>query len=498
MKLIELFQHFSRALGEERDAAGARGLDAPIAASGIRRLATAGTLHLYTFTVPADTAVMEDCPVTIVLPGDLDPAEGFVVGRHENEVFVQALEALGQAAASATIVPDATGFFDTVSKRLAEVATKSDAYTLGPAERLLPWLDPDLLSYDRNARATVSPSVLSTVWSDDLRARRARLTSLVIELVRNNKRVLLVSPDHRSADEVIGEIARAMRGVGLPFRSLLSRYEMPLQAEWAALGLTDLGFETQMHLFYAKSRADKAALRRKYERFRELTPLLAYKAEKQRDLDEVKLLEWRLLTQLNDLQGKIKEINVTLAEYEGMPIWKRLAMQTVGKNLHSLPEYRSIYEQTVQDILRELEVARHRIEELTPEAAIPKDLRPEYNELKEEIKHLGGTKKIRELLAAEEGTNRQAFIQNKRVIATTAARAVSDPLFNRVRFDVLIADEAPLIPAPYLLAAAALVRERIILSGDTRDIPTEHRSDSLETVQLWRQHVTPRPAGVPR
>jgi hypothetical protein len=145
-------------------------------------------------------------------------------------------------------------------------------------------------------------------------------------------------------------------------------------------------------------------------------------------------------------------------------------MQATGKNVQSLGEYRTIYEQQVQGLLGELEVAKHRIEELTPEAAIPKDLRPEYNELKEEIKKLGGTKQIRELLAAEEGTNRQAFIQNKRVVATTAARVVSDPLFNRVRFDVLIADEAPFIQAPFLLACAGLVRERIVLSGDTNDI----------------------------
>jgi len=152
-------------------------------------------------------------------------------------------------------------------------------------------------------------------------------------------------------------------------------------------------------------------------------------------------------------------------------------MQAVGKNVGSLNEYRSIYEQSVQTILAELEVAKRRIEALSPEAAIPKDIRPEYHELKDEIKKLGGTKKIRELLAAEEGTNRQAFLQTKRVVATTAARVVSDPLFARVRFDVLIADEAPFIPAPFLLAAAGLVRERIALFGDPRDIPV---------AQAWR------------
>lgn len=472
MKLIDLLEHFSRILAEQRDGASARGLDAPVAVSGGRRISTAGALHLYELDVAADALLPEDVPVAIIPPGDIEPTEGLVVGRRGRTVLIQTFDAFGQTVASATIVPDATGFFDSASQRLAEMAKQSDAYTLGPAERLLPLLDPEQTEPEQRARAVAATSVFSTVWSDDLATRRAKLAALVLELVRSNKRLLLISRDHEATDEALGTLARALRGAGLPFKSLLSRYDMPVRGEAAGVAVQELGFETQMDLFYARSRADKASLRRKYERFRELTPLLANKAEKQRDLNEVKLLEWRLLTQLIDLQVKIKEINATLADYDTIPIWKRLAMQTMGKNVGTLNEYRTIYEQTVQEVLGELEAAKHRIEDLSPEAAIPKDLRPEYNELKEEIKRLGGTKKIRELLAAEEGTNRQAFIQNKRVVATTAARVVADPLFGRVRFDVLIADEAPFIPAPYLLAAAGLVRERIVLSGDTRDIPT--------------------------
>ncbi|MGH7148278.1 MAG: AAA domain-containing protein, partial [Nitrospiraceae bacterium] len=397
--------------------------------------------------------------------------------RRGRTVLVQTFEAVGQTVASATLVPDSAGFFDTASRRLAEMARTSGAYMLGPAERLVPMLDPDQSDPESQARAAIPSSVFSPVWNEDQATRRAKLTALVIELVRANKRLLVVGRDHRTADEALGAIARAMRAAGLPFKSLLSRYELPAQPDVAGLALQDLAFETQMNRFYAKSRADKATLRRKYDRFRELTPLLAFKAEKQRDLDEVKLLEWRLLTQVSDLQAKIKDINATLAEYEALPIWNRLAMQAVGKNVGSLNEYRSIYEQSVQTILAELDVAKHRIEELSPEAAIPKDIRPEYHELKDEIKKLGGTKKIRELLAAEEGTNRQAFLQTKQVVATTAARVVSDPLFARVRFDVLIVDEAPFILAPYLLAAAGLVRERIVLFGDPRDIPI---------AQAWR------------
>ena len=155
-------------------------------------------------------------------------------------------------------------------------------------------------------------------------------------------------------------------------------------------------------------------------------------------------------------------------------------MQAVGKNVESLHQYLELYENQIAGLMKELDIARARIEELVPEAAVPKDMRPEFEDLKEEIVRLGGTKKIRELLAAEEDTNRQAFIQNRRLVITTADRVLADPLFSRVRFDVLIADNAPWIAPPGLLGAAGLVRERIVLTGDQRDIVTAGRWKTSE------------------
>jgi hypothetical protein len=48
---------------------------------------------------------------------------------------------------------------------------------------------------------------------------------------------------------------------------------------------------------------------------------------------------------------------------------------------------------------------------------------------------------------------------------------------------VLIADEAPRIPAAYLLAAAGLVRERIVLSGDMQDLTTSRMWDAATAME---------------
>ncbi len=485
MKLIDLLLHYSKQLAAEKEAAIAQGLDDPIESPHTKKLGTAGSLHLYSLTLPSRTSILEDIPLTVVPPGDLEPTEGYSLRHSGGEVLIQTLDSLGQSLEENALVPDTSGFFLTASKRLEEMAAKPESYALGPAERLAPWLDPEQAGGDGAARTGASVAVLTTVWDDDASARWAKLGTLAVELMRKNKRVLLIAPKHQIVSELLGFLAKTFQNAALPFKSLLSCYEAPVLSQGSGMALQELGFEAQMHSFFAKSRSHKDTLRKKYERFRELTPILAYKGQKQRDLNEVKLLEWRLLAEVSEFQRKIKDIDKTVTDYEKLPIWKRLGMQAMGKNVETLGEYRTIYTNKITGLMKEVEIAQARIRDLSPEAAIPKDMRPEFEELKDEIARLGGTKKIREMLAAGEGTNRQAFMQNKRLVVATPGRLVTDPLFKRVRFDVLIAEDAPNIPAPLLLGVAGLIRERIIIAGDTEDLT--FTESTAGAGGLWRQ-----------
>ncbi len=469
MTARDLLETWALRLEAEQTRVSGTALDQPITQVAGRLVHTIGTLHLYELTLPQGSSIEHDIPFSIIPPDDMEPTEGIVLSGQGNMALVQTFDTIGQSCVEATVVPDRAGLLATSVKRLRNMLAQPDAYRLGPADRLAPLLEATTGAEELSGSGTKS-SILTTAWADELSVRRQRLAVLAIELIRANKRILVVCPDQQAADVLVGTIARAMKAVGLTYKTWLSRYEMSLAQQAEGVGIQELGFEAQMHQFYAKSRAEKAALRRKYDRFRELTPILAYKRQKQKDLDEVRLLEWRLLTQHGDLQAKINEVNATLAEYESLPLFKRLSLQVVGKNVESLHQYLELYESQCAELKGELDIATVRIDVLVPEAAIPKDMRPEFDELKEEIVRLGGTKKIRELLAAEDNTNRQAFIQNRRLVVTTASRVLNDPLFHRVRFDILIADEAPWIAAAPLLGAAGLVHERIVISGDRRDI----------------------------
>jgi hypothetical protein len=461
-----LIESFIVRLEAERQRIGEVACDAPIIASRTRLLRTVGTLHVYEFTLPQEVRLSVDLPLSIVPPDEGESTEGIVLDQEENTVMVQANDALRPSASTVTLIPDLAGLLSTVASRLKEMITNVDAYRLGPAERLV-----SLFQTVQGGRHTsTTSSTLTTIWLDDCIRRRQQLAALATELVRENKRILWLSPNHRESDEALAVVARTMKAGGLNHKTWISRYEMPLTSQPGAMDLQEVGFEVQMHHFYARSRSDQDSLRRKYERFRELSPFLAQKEEIQKDLDEVRLLEWRHVTQLRDLQVKIAEVASTLAEYEALPLLRRLGMQAVGKNVESLKQYRVLYQKQADEVNRHIDIAKARIQQLVPEAAVPRNLRAEYDELKEEVIKLGGTKKIRELLAAEADPNRQAFLQNRRLVAATPVRVASDPLFSRVRFDVLLVDEGPRIAAAPLLAAAGLVRERIVLSGDTREI----------------------------
>lgn len=467
MTAVELIESWIVNLEAEQARLIETGQDAPAMASQGRLVRTTGGLHLYEFIVPGEVRLSIDLPVSLVPADDTDTTEGITLRQTGQSLLVQLVDHLGSEIPSSTLVPDHAGLVGTAAARLKEILAKPNLYHLGPAERLAALLQMPIGEVET---FSANSSVFTTLWSDDRALRRQRLGSLAMDLVRANKRILLLSPGHDDSDELVGMVGRTMKAGGLNPRTWVTRYELPLVSQAAGLDLHELSFEAQMHQFYAKSQGDKATLKRKYDRFRELTPFLAQKDAKQKDLDEVRLLEWRLVTQFRELQVKLAGVETTLKEFETLPLFQRLAMQTVGKNVESLKQYRALYQSQMDRLDSEIDVAKGRIQQLVPEAAVPRGQRAECEELKEHLAKLGGTKKVRELLAAEENSNRQAFVQNRRLVAATPTRVATDPLFSRVRFDVLMVDEAPQIAVQSLLAAAGLVRERIIVSGDPRDI----------------------------
>jgi hypothetical protein len=390
---------------------------------------------------------------------------------------------------------DPAGIASKVRQRLEEVQQHSNSYYFSCADRLVPWV------VSPPVRSSVGNAVLTPILDADRPARRAKLASTLTELIKANKRVLLIAPDNLTLDEVLLASAKALRGAGLQYKSFLCRYEPATMTGDAGINLMSLSFETQVSTFLGKAQSDKAGLRRRLTRYLELIPILRYKAEKQKDLDEVRHLEWRLLSALGDVQASITRLQATLSTYETLPVWQRIGMQVVGSNVPSMKENCELYEAQKQEYLKELETAQARIAELKPEAYIDPELRPEYDELKEEIARLGGVERVKDVLATEEDTARRPFLQAKRVLAATALRVVTDSIFAPLRYDALVVDEASRIALPLLFICACMTRERLVLAGDVQDLPqslpvTEGHGPSLSWPTALRNQALPANATV--
>ena len=166
--------------------------------------------------------------MTVLLSEEAEPTEGIVLCQDGVRLILQTFDAIGDVVPSATLVPDVSGLALTISRRLIEMSKTGGSYTLGPAERLLPVLEAGQAGY-RAVLETLTPtSVLVPLWHEDLTVGRQKLATLVIELLRGNKRILLVTPDHQSADALTLLIARAMKAAGLTYKSWLSRYELAI------------------------------------------------------------------------------------------------------------------------------------------------------------------------------------------------------------------------------------------------------------------------------
>ena len=140
----------------------------------------------------------------------MEPTEGYVLSCRDGVALVQTFDAVGSAiVTNATIVPDRGGFLMAAAERFAQMLSQPDSYRLGPADRLAPVFE---ASSGSEPWSSSSASILTTMWSEDPALRQQKIAATAIELIRANKRILLVCPDHQAADAISGVIAQGHEG----------------------------------------------------------------------------------------------------------------------------------------------------------------------------------------------------------------------------------------------------------------------------------------------
>src|SRR3989449_9994202 len=143
------------------------------------------------------------------LPGPL-PAGASARGK-----AFDLLPALRRLVVDAERAGDPSGFLQKLHHRLEDMLHHPSFYHFSAADRLMPWVAPDTSVTDPTLRSTIVTSVLTTIWDADRAARPTRLATVVTQLVKANKRGLLVAPDNRTVTDALADAAQGRLAAGL-------------------------------------------------------------------------------------------------------------------------------------------------------------------------------------------------------------------------------------------------------------------------------------------
>ena len=95
--------------------------------------------------------------------------------------------------------------------------------------------------------------------------------------------------------------------------------------------------------------------------------------------------------------------------------------------------------------------------------------------------HLVLTKKIKEIRAALH-TEEQAYVEEAKLVATTASKLYADKLFDEKKYDIVMFDEVSMAYVPQILCAAAFAREHLVCVGDFRQLAPISQSKAKENL----------------
>ncbi|MBQ28040.1 MAG: hypothetical protein CMH81_07905 [Nitrospiraceae bacterium] len=439
--------------------------DAPNGAGEIlithrRLVASSNTMWVYSCGWDHTIPMTEEVPVKVRVKGSQALTEGRVVGFDNCTLWLGVRKNLGAVVRPAYVQPDVSSIFQSLTRRLHDIERNLMSMVKYPFGQLFS----DDLSLV-NDETDSSVQIIDLPHSD---ARRERVTEIVLEGLREGKRILLTSAHNRNLDENLIAIVRVMRMEGLSYSTLVTRYPALVLEGKGTTDLRELAFEQQLRANVGRVQAEQNILRSAFHRYQKLAPIVALAQEKIRDLEEVEALEDRLLRAIDKLECKDTDLRINVETYADTPLWQRLSMQVGGKNPPTMHKMRSWCAEQLEELRQELLALYPRLSKARQEAYLAPEIWEEYERSKETVEARGGIENVRSLIAVDQGELGHVF-EGRGLVAATAGCVASHDLFNGLSFDTVIVDGIDAVPLPLLIPATCLARKKIVLVGAQSD-----------------------------
>lgn len=395
--------------------------------------------------------------ITIALGSDLGPLIASARIESEEVDLLQALIVRLKALRSDDLGREFNRQLATKILSLGEPATDCD---ISQAEKV-----PDDLTEDQAAAFSRSLSQPVTfLWGPPGTGKTVMLGALAWQLFSENKRVLVVSHTNHAVDGVVESLCKRIVEGGrssIPEGSILRMGSMVRESLIAKFG-------EQVHLDLVIKRSHEKVATRLESLTKELSEVrnrLFETSKKLALLDSYAYLHTELRKLKSEARGEEVGIAQAVRRVFQSP---STAIEPPAPRSEELHESISLLEANLAEVTAQLQgCERAQLGELSVE------LSSRQLEITEAIAVL--EKFTRDL--------RLNLLDRSRIVATTATQAMLSSR-DLHHFDAVLIDEASMLPLPLCYMLSGLARERVVIAGDFRQLPSIASSDS-HMVRQW-------------
>lgn len=359
-----------------------------------------------------------------------------------------------------------------VAATLLNPAEGNNLHGIAFEPHFLPTTPPD----QQNALKKIFQNRVTFVWGPILSGKTHLLAHIASNYVKAGKKILFVATVNERVDDVLERSIDIGQQLGVDMTLQTCSLGLPSVENFDALGR--ISFEQQiesMRVEKRKSFQERVSLLEKYWKVKirqvlhsdhtaRLHEMRARLSEKKKQIDQ-------MTSELTPFKETINRIqNSSMMD----KLKKGFGKEDLAAAQKKLEEKQSTIKR-LQSTLTSLTQESLKLEAYNP---IGGDDLKEFRLSVKAIEELGGVEKVQEAVDQYTTVNESALLESKQFIGTTVTTALSDPRLKSIQFDMIMVDDAEVIPIPVLVALARMAKEKMVISGDPYQVGLEPLSNT--------------------
>jgi AAA domain/Topoisomerase DNA binding C4 zinc finger/PLD-like domain len=459
----------------------------------------------YQFPYNDDAELFEGAAVIAVV-GDTQ-SEGRIVASPENQIVIALQGDFGPRIAACLVRIDNTAMLEALRGRLEKIA-KGEATTFNTklaesvifniGDELAPAFVPaeyvhDLNAYQKEAISKILANEVFYLWGPPGTGKTKTLSALCLALIEGSKRILLCSNTNKAVDQVLLKLCKRF---GRQHPAIAEGHiirvgqiaDMELRQDWAEHITVDGIVERKSRTLLdrkeeleTKLERINASVARATELMKAYTVLDGLIADREHVITSLQEAQTDRNSVIERKRSMEKRCEALQAEKQKVQLAGAIMrtfsrsieaiekdLQLVGADLLTQEKHVESAEQKLRDLKERLSVIDVAIHQ-AKQAVVGVD----QKQVEHQIEQAEDQK--RPLIEEISDINKQledirkSIMDGARIVGATVTKAyLSSQLFSV--FDVVIVDEASMVMLPALFNAAGLAKEKVVISGDFRQL----------------------------